>query len=153
MRYYLIDGNNVIGKIPELKQLQKQDPQAVRQKITMKLSEFFRGRRDVITLFFDGFEAEPLARGFIKVRYSNSRTADELIRDDISESSNRSHLKVVSSDRGIIDFARACSCEVITADEFASQLSAASEKAEEEEIINAMKNNIDEFKKLYGADD
>ena len=54
MLTYIIDGNNLIGKISSLMNLQKKDKQAAREKLTYILERHFTNKKANITLHFDG---------------------------------------------------------------------------------------------------
>ena len=45
MKKYLIDGNNVIGKIHSLANLQKKDKQASREKLVHLVDRFFANKK------------------------------------------------------------------------------------------------------------
>lgn len=152
MKRYLIDGNNVIGRDPALKKIQKKDGQASREKLSHRIDNFFASRGAKATVYFDGFENAPIRPGNVRIAYSKSRTADELIKKAVDKAKNRKLLVVVSSDRSVQNYARVNACEVIEADTFLKDMAADGAVEKEEEIIDGMKNNIDEFKKLFGVD-
>ena len=80
MKTFLIDGNNLIGKIRNLFLLQKKDKQASREKLVQLLNTFFASGKNKVVLFFDGFENTPLLLTKGKVIYSNTKSADLLIK-------------------------------------------------------------------------
>ena len=51
---YIIDGNNLIGKIPSLMNLQKKDKQASREKLVYMLDRYFIQKKVNVTLHLDG---------------------------------------------------------------------------------------------------
>ena len=112
-KHYLIDGNNLIGKIPSLFNIQKRNPQMARQGLLNQLNRAFAGKKVNITLFLDGFEKDVLSHPGIKISYSNKRTADDSIRDFISASDSTSNLILVSSDGSLGQFAKKCACDLI----------------------------------------
>jgi predicted RNA-binding protein with PIN domain len=146
---YIIDGNNLIGKISSLMHLQKKDKQASRDKLTFLLDRFFNNRKANVTLHLDGFAGQKINSSKIKIVYSEKFTADEKIKLQIEKSSTRKSLVVITSDSNLAQFAKVCSCTVISSEVFAAQLNGADSNADEEKIINSMQNNLDEFKKLF----
>ncbi|MHB9041277.1 MAG: NYN domain-containing protein, partial [Melioribacteraceae bacterium] len=54
MNYYIIDGNNLIGRIKSLQQLQKKDKQASREKLIYFLNRYFTGKKVKLSLHLDG---------------------------------------------------------------------------------------------------
>ena len=56
MLHYIIDGNNLIGKIKHFSNIQKKDKQAAREKLALFLDRYFISKKAKVTLHFDGFE-------------------------------------------------------------------------------------------------
>ena len=53
MLSYIIDGNNLIGKISSLMSLQKKDKQASREKLVFLLDRYFSQKKANVTLNLD----------------------------------------------------------------------------------------------------
>lgn len=150
MRKYIIDGNNLIGKIKKLFILQKKDPQSSREKLAFMIERYFKEKKVDFSIHFDGYKNLPIKIGKGKIVYSESSKADDKIKEQISRDKNPKNLIVVSSDRNIMDFAKVCSCTTITSEEFVRLLNEKDDNDEEEKIIKSM-NNIEEFKKLFNV--
>lgn len=150
MLTYIIDGNNLIGKIPDLMRIQKKDKQASREKLYYLLQRYFSSRKSKVYLHFDGFESNPLRSGNIKIIYSENNSADDEIKNQVSSSKNRKNITVISSDSNVAEFAKVCSCRVISSDNFAVEIRKEEPNSEEEAKISSMQN-IEEFKKLFGV--
>lgn len=148
MLHYIIDGNNLIGKLNFLKNLP--DKQSAREKIVLMLERFFTERKATVNLYFDGFENEPIKSSRIKIKYSLSRTADELIKKEVENLKNTKSAIVVSSDSEIISFAKACGCKILKSEEFYNQIVQFSDKNYNNE--KPIDFNTDEFKKLFGIE-
>lgn len=104
----VIDGNNLLNK-SSLKNSCADDRITLYEAVTSRLS-----KKDSVIFFFDGY-------GEIKksnITYSNDKTADELIRSYIEKNYDKRKITVVSSDRGITDLAKVCSCTIKTSEEF-----------------------------------
>jgi len=150
LKHYIFDGNNLIGKIKSLNQLQKKNKQHSREKLAFLLSRYFNKKNTPVSLHFDGFENDAIKASGIKIIYSGSLTADEKIKHEIERSKNPKNNILVTSDSNLAEFGRVCSCQVIKSDEFAKQLLASNFTDEEQTKIDTI-NNIEEFKKLFGA--
>jgi uncharacterized protein len=151
MLHYIIDGNNLIGKIKRIKRIQDKDKVASREQLLFTLENYFYNKKAKVTLHFDGFKNLPLKVSKIKVIYSDNKTADEKIKNQIEISNIRKNLIVVTSDNNLKEFAKVCGCKVITSEEFNKALQSSNLSNEEQDRINEI-NNVDEFKKLFDAE-
>lgn len=151
MKSYLIDGNNLMGKINNIKKIQGKDKQLARERLVMLIEKYFNKRNVKVYLHFDGFPNTPLSLSNGKIIYSENYKADKKIKEQIEITKNRKNLIVISSDHEIQDFARVCSCDVLSSEGFAKELISKKDINEEEKRIKAI-NDIEEFKKLFGAD-
>ncbi len=88
IRHYLIDGNNLMGKIPSIKKLQKKDKQGSRAKLAYRLDSHFSGSKYGVTLHLDGHRGEAIRTINLKIEYSADRTADDMIKDEIARYHN-----------------------------------------------------------------
>ncbi|MCP5064680.1 MAG: NYN domain-containing protein [Ignavibacteriae bacterium] len=150
IKKYIIDGNNLIGKIPQIWNLQKKDKQASRVRLVSLLQLYFSKKNVNVSLHFDGFAADAIPSGKLKIKYSNNKIADIIIKEEIDLSKNPKVLAIVSSDHNIQDYARVNSCTVIKSEDFAKQLSQKKDTAAEEEINKSISN--DEMKRLFGVE-
>lgn len=151
MKTFLIDGNNLIGKIKNLFALQQKDKQASREQLIFLLEKYFVNQKNKGMVYFDGFQSTAIASNYLKIKYSQSQTADDLIREDISHAKNRKNLIVVTSDSALSNFARACSCEVIKSEVYFTHYLQSKTNESEAGIIDKLTNRTDEFKKLFGV--
>ena len=68
MRHYIIDGNNLIGKIASLQKLQKKNKQSSREKLAFILESYFLGKlNNKVSLHLDGFAGQPVKVQNIKI--------------------------------------------------------------------------------------
>ena len=149
MKHYVIDGNNLIGKVKSLNQIQKKNKQQSREKLAFLIARYFNKKKVSVNLHFDGFENVAIRIPAIKIIYSGSLTADEKIKSEIEGSKNPKNNILVTSDSNLAEFGRVCSCQVIKSEEFAKQLFMLNSTDEEQRKIEAI-NNTEEFKKLFG---
>lgn len=150
MLHHIIDGNNVIGKISSLKILQSKDKQLSREKLALMMERFFSKRNAKVSLHFDGYPGKEIKILNIKIIYSENITADEMIKKEIEKSKNPKNLVVITSDSNLKDFARKCSCKIISSEEFSKQINSPSPAEEESKRIQEL-GSSDEFKKLFGV--
>lgn len=150
IKHYIIDGNNLIGKIPKLWEVQKKDKQSSRERLAFQLERYFHGRKIKVTLHFDGHPNQAIKTGNIKIVYSMNAIADSNIKQEISHASNPKVIAVVSSDHNVQDFAKASSCTIIKSEIFAKELFRKKDIDEEDSRIKEIDNN--EMKKLFGIE-
>lgn len=150
MKSYLIDGNNLMGKIKSIKKIQNKNKQAAREILVMLIEKYFNKRKGKVYLHFDGFQNNPLSLSKGKIIYSEKSEADNKIKEQIEITKNRKNLIIISSDHEIQNFARVCSCDVLSSEEFARELTSGKNINEEESRIKEI-NDVEEFKKLFGA--
>lgn len=148
MKHFIIDGNNLIGKMPDLR---NKDNQIVREKAAFILERYFASRKIKVSLHFDGYANLPIKVSGIKILFSDNKTADEKIKLEIERAKNRKSITLVSSDNNLREFGRVCSCSLKSSEDFIKELQSAGNQDEENDIIQSMKNT-DEFKKLFGVD-
>ena len=148
MLHYIIDGNNLIGKIGSLQKLQKKNKQSSRDKLAFILESYFLGRpNNKISLHYDGFPGQSIKVQNIRIIYSGKKTADEEIKSQIEHETNRRNLIVISSDLNIREFARVCGCAWKSCEDFSRELINTSPDDEEKKRQDELSN--DEFKKLF----
>ncbi len=149
MQKFIIDGNNLIGKIPELKSIPKSNQQSARERLAAILDRYFTGKKLKITLHFDGFAGPAIKTNHLSIRYSESRPADDLIRKEIEHSKNPKLITVVSSDNSLGSFAKACSCTVVKAESFSKEIYKKEVNDEADRIKGISK---EEIKRLFEID-
>jgi predicted RNA-binding protein with PIN domain len=130
----LIDGHNLIGKLPDI-DLADPDDEA---KLVLKLRTYCARTRRRVTVVFDhglpGGKSHELSGGGVDVRFaSTTRTADGILRERIRKSKNPRGITVVTSDRRIITDAEARGARVVRSEDFADQLAGAPAKGAEQD--------------------
>lgn len=148
MKHYIIDGNNLIGKIKSLNQIHRKNKKQSAEKLAFIVGRFFNGRKATVSLHFDGVQPDVVRVTGIKIVYSGNITADEKIKIEIEKSINPKNIILVTSDSNLAEFGRVCSCHVIKSEDFSKQLSASG--IDEEKLRIDELNNTNEFKKLFG---
>jgi predicted RNA-binding protein with PIN domain len=149
LKNYIIDGNNLIGKIKTLNQIHKKNKKQSAEKLAFLIARFFHMKKVSASLHFDGFQADIVKVTGIKIFYSGGVTADEKIKNEIGKSKNPKNIILITSDSNLAEFGRVCSCQVIKSEAFSKQLLSSGfdeEKTRIEEL-----NNIEEFKKIFGV--
>jgi len=152
MKHYIIDGNNLIGKIKSLHKMQQSDKQRSREKLSFMIDNYFHDKKVKVTIHFDGFAKQPIKLTYANIIYSDNNSADSKIKKQIEMSNNRRIITVITSDSNLGDHARLCSASLLKSEEFAKKLLHKNVN-DEEDRINQMKNNTEEFKKMFGVDE
>ncbi len=83
-----------------------------------------------------------------KIVYSENRSADSLIKENIERIKNRKNIILVTSDNELINFGKACGCTIISSKDFGTMLTKGNaideEKSRTEEI-----NDVEEWKRIF----
>lgn len=124
MNRYIIDGNNLVHKVPHLKMLAAGSMAAAAESLQLLLFEFIRKYPSYkITLVFDGFQKSLNLTPAIRVVNSGrAKIADSIIKAIIREQDACANIYVVSSDNEIYNYARLHACNVLLSEEFAGQI-------------------------------
>ena len=153
MKSIVIDGNNLIYKVPGLKNKFRENKQAA----VLSLIESIRTKikRIRVIFVFDGYGEQDIN----SVIFSGSLTADEVIRKFIEDNYEKNELTVVSSDKGITNLAKICGCEVKNSENFWNEINHASSgkvktgkdelNSEGEKPDRISKKDLNEFKKYF----
>jgi uncharacterized protein len=152
---YLIDGHNLIPKIPGLS-LEDPDDE---QRLLEMLGEFCRKTRKQAEVFFDkaspdGVRAHNL--GLLTARFiRQGTTADEAIRQKLLRLGREAHnWTVVSSDQAVQGSARASQAHYISSDAFTSILLQAVEAVQSDPGANTdaalSQDEVNDWLKLFG---
>ena len=150
MKKYIIDGNNLIGKIQSLANLQKKDKQGSREKLAHLVDRYFANKKVEVILNFDGFADQKIRVSKTKLVYSDKISADEKIKKQIEAERNSRNVVVISSDNNIREFAKVCGCDVISSEDFGKEITKSQNADDEESRIKAMDDTAS-FKKLFGV--
>jgi uncharacterized protein len=123
---YLIDGNNLLGRIApdELRE------RSGRDGLVVKLLAFQRVTRTRIHLVFDGNPERdrtevPVNPKFTILYPGEGQSADDVIEDVIRRLTDRRRFFVVSSDRAVREFAKENGVTPVRSELFAKELKAA----------------------------
>ncbi len=150
MKKYIIDGNNLIGKIKPLSDVQKKDKQASREKLAHLVDRYFANKKVEVILNFDGFANQKINVSKVKLVYSDNISADQKIKKQVEEEQSKRNIVVISSDNNVREFAKICGCEVILCEAFGKEITKSQKTDDEESRIKAM-DDIDTFKKMFGV--
>jgi len=82
---YIIDGNNLIGKIVSLVNLQKKDKQAPREKLVYILDRYFIKKKANVTLHLDGHSGVKINSSKMKIIYSEKKSHMFEIHRNVSQ--------------------------------------------------------------------
>jgi len=152
----LIDGHNLIGKIPGLG-LDDPDDE---EKLLVRLRAYRARTGKRLVVYFDpGIAYQSPARwsqGGISVRQAGSgRRADELMISDICRHQNPRELTVVTSDRAIQSVARQHDARVIDSASFAMELGRprVGDDASDTSTSSLSEDEVQEWLAIFGGSD
>jgi predicted RNA-binding protein with PIN domain len=137
---YIIDGYNVIHKIPDIKALMETDLQSAREKFVFLLDTYFSKKRNQVYIVFDGcndistfnIHSTPKIRVLFSKRYQK---ADILIKTLLDERKNKALTTIVSSDHEVYQYGKVSRCNVMKSEDFIKKI-----KAKSFDYENTIKN-------------
>lgn len=156
---YLIDGNNLMGRTPGI-DLQAAD---ARLQLLRRLAAFRnlpgqRPRR--ITVVFDGAPEPNFPHGSsyqgVRIFYSQPDSdADTLIKQMVGQQKDKRALTVVTSDRALYGYVRACGVQALTCEQFNHRLQTALESTgiEEKRDVPLDTSELDEWMRYFGVEE
>jgi uncharacterized protein len=153
---YLVDGHNLIPKVPGLS-LKAIDDEI---KLIELLQDFCQKARKRADIYFDNAApGQPAAQkyGAVTAHFvRKGRTADDAIRARLSHmGKSAANWTVVSSDRGVQDAARTWRAQVLSAEGFVRKMQAASAAAQsnddERSRIGESNDEIEDWLREFGG--
>ena len=111
--HLIIDGHNLLHKIPDLAELHRHQPESARQKLIDLLANFAAQAPETVHLVFDGRGPKAAqmahdASGELRIVYSGKgMSADTLIERVTARHAKNQRMTVVSDDRLVRDSAQA----------------------------------------------
>ena len=154
---FIIDGHNLIPKIPGLSLSEMDDE----MRLVEMLQEYCRLTRKQVEVFFDNAPpGQPRARNFGSViaRFVRSgQTADQAIRNKLQRLGGEArNWTVVSSDHQVQAAARAARAAVIPSETFSRQMKEildSSPKTSEVADKGLSNDEVDDWMKIFGIDE
>jgi predicted RNA-binding protein with PIN domain len=160
---YLIDGHNLIPKIPGLSLKALDDERQLIELLQEFCRQHARRRRDVcLEVFFDQAppgQAGTRRYGMVTAHFvRQGRTADQAILESLKRRGKQArNYTVVSSDHQVQSGAREMRAGVLSSEQFAALLSAADERRDEKEEYRPQSapspQEVNEWLKLFGVGD
>lgn len=158
--HYLIDGHNLIGKLPDI-QLDDPDDEMA---LVLRLRQWAAvGRKRRLTVIFDrglpGGQDKSLSTGNVKVVFaSGGQSADTLLLARIQRAKNPGEYTLVSSDNRIRQAALARRMPLWLAEEFAGRMAAEAAGRGETVVSPTVEpslsaEEVDEWLALFGNDE
>ena len=121
MNNYIVDGYNVIYASPSLRQkAERGDMAQARIELVNALTTFVHRKKGYCTVVFDGVVPHGTGTGRVQVVSSNSRSADDIIREEARRHGRR--LVVVTADNEILATARTNSADIISPAQLLNEL-------------------------------
>jgi len=122
--HYLIDGHNLISKLPDIS---LDDPNDEAKLVLLLRKWAAAGRKRQATIMFDGGlpggNWRYMSRGRVKATFASAGdTADELLISKVRQAENPAEFTLVTSDREILAVAKARRMPFMTSESFSKQL-------------------------------
>ena len=114
---FLVDGNNLLGRLIGGAEATAEEKHAVQAKIAARI----RSGRSSVVLFFDGEPATGRREGWLgglTVRYAGNRSADDAIVEAVERSKARRDCHVVTDDRALAERARSRGARALSIADF-----------------------------------
>lgn len=154
---YLVDGNNVMAQRVGW----HRDKTGARRRLLEELARFARQARVRVAVVFDGAPEDHFPDGSsfmgVKVFYAErGSNADERIKRMVDASRQRRTLFVITSDRDLGNYVRACGAQVVRAGEFRQRLETLALKADEQSAQRnapriAPGQELDQWMRYFGV--
>ena len=146
----LIDGHNLIGKMPDLS-LEDLDDES---DLTLRVRQYCRRNNRRATIVFDaglvGGRSHNLSTAKVEVLFASAgRSADGIIRERLRKASDPRSLLVVSSDRAVQEAASKRGARVVPAEEFAAELATDPPRAKPEQEKTTPEGSLEEWLELF----
>ena len=119
---YIIDGYNMIRRIDSYRTKFNQSAENGRKALVIQLANFRSRARSEVVVVFDGGSGGGLHSG-IKVIFSRSQTADDVIKKMVDKDKHHFAITVVSSDTAVMRYAKSCGCGVLSSEAFHKKIS------------------------------
>ncbi len=135
MRTFVIDGYNLLYKVPEFSERETENLEEWRERLINRLVSLSAGKKIQLHIVFDTSRVRGGRKSYsgIRVDYA-SPSADLFIRHLIAENQSNKSLVVVSSDsKDIGDYAKICGVEWMRSEEFWSWMTKSSRKGGKED--------------------
>jgi hypothetical protein len=143
---YLLDGNNLIGRVRKTARPSPEDRAALVAEIAGRL----RQTRAKATIFFDGPAGERAsALGSLSVRVPSKGSADDAIVREVERAATPAEAVVVTADRGLASRCRDAGAKVCSPEEFFARFGAAAAGSGREREATG-KVDVDEWLRYFG---
>lgn len=152
--HFIIDGYNLIKQTAALNKVNLKDSrEALIRFITVSAPQ--GSKNNTITIVFDGWQGKFYYRAvsYLRIIFSNDKSADEIIKQLAEKSDNAKNIVVVTNDREVQFYARQAGAKVEAVEDFVSRALPKKNKAQADEKnvlypIDAARIT-DELKKLW----
>lgn len=144
----LIDGHNLIGRMPDLSLENPNDEAALVRRLRQYCWRHHRRATVVFDAGLPGGRSPVLSSPEVQVIFApQGQTADALLRQRIRRARDPAGLIVVSSDHSVQAAAKARGARVIPAETFAAELTASSETEDDEKPRSV--GDLEEWLRLF----
>jgi len=133
--HIIVDGYNFILRTKSLSVKDENALQAAREALVARLEAYRSNKGIKVTVVFDGQDVkvfnQPINPGGIQIIYSKPpQKADALIKNMIERERQARNVTLVTSDRALADYGRACGCKIRSVEEFSRRLTRPDQESE-----------------------
>jgi predicted RNA-binding protein with PIN domain len=152
MLQFIIDGYNLVYKIPEVKGSSTPCSDLL---VFIYKNKLTGSNNNEVWIIFDGGQPPYQINNFqYKIRFSSQESADDLIIKKIERINNRKQTVVVTDDRQLAYRARFLGARTISVDEFVSKTKKRKKREATKDIENSLQREItEELKKIWLDED
>ncbi|OQX83582.1 hypothetical protein B6D60_10310 [candidate division KSB1 bacterium 4484_87] len=158
--HYLIDGYNVIHKIPELKNALEINLEKARNLLIHRILNYLTTKKIEITLVFDGDDVGYVGNPYerrkkLHIYYSHApEKADPVIKRILREKATSTQLILVTEDREIINFGKNMGVKNILPSQFYSLLRKEAQQNQLDQKFDKpmSEEELTEWLKLFGEE-
>jgi predicted RNA-binding protein with PIN domain len=145
---YIIDGFNLVHKVPALKKSGSPHTDLIQY---IRRNKFTGSRNNKVIIVFDGgIDWEAKKEKEYQIVFSADRSADDIIKSRISAAKNKAQIVVVSDDREIRDHAKRERVTLLRIHEFIKKNSKAEKREENKDISYSLQREItEEMRKIW----
>lgn len=152
MLLYIIDGFNLVHKIPSLKESANPHRDLIQY---IKKHKLTGSHNNKVTIFFDGgIDYDARREREFEIIFTLDRSADAAIKERVRNLKNRSQIVVVSDDREIVDCVKKEGARPLKVNDFIKIKETVEKEADTKEISYPLQAEItEEMRKIWLPDE
>jgi predicted RNA-binding protein with PIN domain len=146
MLLYIIDGFNIVHKVPSLKNSFTPHRDLIHY---IKRNRLTGSRNNKVIIVFDGRTVRDIRESEFEVVFSGDVSADEVIKNKVDKVRNKSEVIVVSDDREIREYVRKVRVSSVRVADFIKTKKRKFKKNDKEISYSLQREITEELKKIW----